>query len=202
MAQTGSRKGAANVAAILAILAFIAMGGLIYWLEITAEPTEREVPVAEETEDDEAPLLDVPIVEIEQIRGEPEGYVDLEMAVRNETINSFLGDAGIWVGPSDNPFLVKLDSTARANSPELAVDDAVHVRGELRAMSDSALDAWEAAGQISGEGDRAVASFADYFLEASEVEIAGQGSGGQSGGAMQDTAAAGGEEAGDAGGGN
>lgn len=202
MAQTGSRTGAANVAAILAILAFIAMGGLIYWLEITAEPTEREVPVAEETEEDEPPLLDVPIVGIDQIRNEPDGYVDLELAIRNETINSFLGETGVWIGPSDNPFLVKMDSTAQANAPELAVDEAVHVRGEVRTMSDSVLDDWESRGEISGEGDRAVASFADYFIEASEIEIAGQGSSGQSGGGMQDTAAAEGADAGGAGGGN
>lgn len=190
MAQTGSRTGAANLAAILAVVAFIAMGGLIYWLQVTAEPTQREVPVVEDTQEDEPPLLDVPIVGIDQIREEPTGYVDLELAIRNETINSFLGDAGVWIGPSDNPFLVKLDSTAQANAPELSVSDRVHVRGEIQAMSDSALDAWEAAGEISGEGDRAVASFSEYFLQASEIELA-RGSGGQGGGSAQDTAAAG-----------
>lgn len=203
MAQTGSRTGAANIAAILAIVAFIAMGGLIYWLQITAVPTQREVPVEEETQEEEPPLLDVPIVDIEGIRAEAQAYVDLELAIRNETINSFLGETGVWIGPSENPFLVKLDSTAQADAPELAVDDPVHVRGEVRAMSDSVLDDWEARGEIAGEGDRAVASFADHFLEANEIEIASQGSSSQSGSA-QDTAAEGADAAGagGAGGGN
>jgi len=187
MAQTGSRTGAANVAVILAILAFVAMGGLIYWLQITAVPTQREVPVPEETEE-EAPLLDVPVAEIESIRSEPAGYVDIEVALRNETINSFLGQRGVWIGPSDNPFLVMVDSAAYAAAPELAVEDPVHVRGEIRAMSDSILDAWEAQGAIEGEGDRAVASFAEYFLEANEIQIAaegGQGDAGAQGGEAQ-----------------
>lgn len=182
MAQTGSRTGAANVAAILAILAFIAMGGLIYWLEITAVPTQREVPVAEEEE--EEPILDVPVVTVESIREEPSGYVDLEMAIRNETVNSFLGERGVWIGPSDNPFLVMADSATWAAAPELAAEDRVHVRGELRAMSDSVLDVWEEQGAIAGEGDRAVASFAEYFLEANEISEATGGGGGEAGGAQ------------------
>ena len=175
MAQTGSRTGAANVAVILAILAFVAMGGLIYWLQVTAEPTQREVPVPEETTQDEPPLLDVPVAEIESIRSEPAGYVDIEVALRNQTINSFLGERGVWIGPSDNPFLVMVDSAAYAAAPELAVEDPVHVQGEIRAMSDSILDAWEAQSAIEGEGDRAVASFAEYFLEANDIEMAEAG---------------------------
>lgn len=196
MPHTGSRTGAANVAVILAIVAFITIGGLIYWLGVTAEPTEREVPAAEDTQ--EEPVLDVPIVAVESIRSEPAGYVDLELAIRNETVNSFLGERGVWIGPSDNPFLVMVDSAAYAAAPELAVDDPVHVRGDLRAMSDSVLDSWEEQGAIAGEGDRAVASFADYFLEASEVEVAdggspaGDGQQGAEAGAGQDDGGAGG----------
>lgn len=178
MAEIGSRRGAVNVAVILAIVAIVAVGGLIYWLEITAVPTQREV--VEEDTGDEPPVLDVPIVRIEAIREEPEGYQGIEVAVRNEEINSRLGEQGVWVGPDDNPFLVKLNGPAASTAAEMEIGDRVHLRGFIYAMSDSVLDAWEEEGAISGEGERAVASFAEQFLDASEIEPA------QGGGEQQD----------------
>lgn len=190
MAQIGSRRGAVNVAMILALVAFVAIAGLIYWLEVTAVPTQTEV-VVEDTQEDE-PVLDVPIVDLESVREESEGYLGLEVALRNHSLNSRLGSRGLWVGPEDNPFLVMAPDSATAQ--QVAVGDAVNLRGYIRSMSDSVLDVWEEEGAISGEGERAVASFSDQFLEASEVSRgSGDGSGSQAGGgqggSQEDTAA-------------
>jgi len=180
MAQTGSRKGAAqNTSLILAVLTFVAIGGLMYWLNVTAEPTATAV-VPQQNGDDE-PVSDVPIVDLGSIRAETSEYVDLEVELRNQNVSSTLGGQAFWIGAQDQPFLVKMDTTVSAPRP--ANGDTVDVRGIIHEMSDSVLDAWEARGAISGSGDRAVASFAEVFMEASMVRArSGGGAEGQSGG--------------------
>lgn len=178
----GSRRGAANVQLILAILAVISVGGLIFWLNATAEPTQVEFE-PEDTATAE-PVSDVPIVDLESVRMETSGYLGYELEMRNHEINSLLGDQAFWIGPEDNPFLVKMDSTALEQRGSVETEQTVSVRGSIREMSDSILDLWEEQGVIEGEGERAVASFAEYFLEASQVRDAeedggGDGDGGQ-----------------------
>lgn len=186
MAATGSRRGAASTSSlILSIAAFLAIGGLIYWLNATAEPTQTEF-VPEDTASEE-PVGDYPVVDLEQLRSELQAYVGFEIQIRGLTVNSTLGDHAFWVGPQDNPFLVMRDSTAYANRMELGNGDDVHVTGVIHEMSDSILDAWEERGAIAGQGERAVASFAEVFMEAHTVSEAGGGSeSGQGGGSDGD----------------
>lgn len=184
MAQTGSRRGAAeNTSLILAVLAFVAIGGLIYWLNVTAEPTATAV-VPQDTADEE-PVSDVPIVDLGSIRQETEGYLGLEVELRNQNVTSTLGGQAFWIGSQDNPFLVKVDSAVSAAQP--GTGDTVNVRGFIHEMSDSVLDAWEAQGAIAGSGERAVASFAEVFLQAMSVRNRSGGGGGQGAGGASDT---------------
>lgn len=169
MAQRGSRAGAANsTSLVLAIVAFVAVGGLIYWLDRTAEPTQIELS-PEDTASAE-PVSDVPIVDLLQVRNQLGEYEDLELEMREYSVNSLLGERGFWIGSQENPFLVMMDTAVASGTGEMASGDVVDVRGTIRAMSDSVLDAWEAEGAIEGEGERAVAQFSDFFLEANEVE--------------------------------
>lgn len=176
MAETGSRRGAASTnSLILATVAVVAIGGLIYWLNATAEPTMVEF-TPEDTAAEE-PVSDVPTVTIESLRGEIAEYVNIELEMRDLEVNSLLGEQGFWVGPQDNPFLVMMESSGAAQGGPVAVEDDVHVRGTIRAMSDSVLNDWEERGVISGQGQRAVASFAEYFMNANEVRPAAEGGG-------------------------
>lgn len=186
MAERGARAGAANTASlVLAIVAFISVGGLIVWLDRTAEPTQVDY----EPEDTAAtePVSDVPIVDLEQVRTELAEYEDLEIEMRDYSVNSLLGEQAFFIGSEDNPFLVKMDSAAAERTGQVETEEVVDLRGTMRAMSDSVLDAWEASGAIEGEGERAVAQFAEFFLEAHQVRRQGEdggggGSGGSSGG--------------------
>lgn len=188
MAQTGSRRGAAeNTSLILAVIAFVAIGGLIYWLSVTAEPTATAV-VPQDTAEEE-PVSDVPIVDLGSIREEAQGYVGLEVEVRNQSVTSTLGEQAFWIGSQDNPFLVKMDTAMSAPQPETG--DTIHVRGFVHEMSDSVLNDWEARGAIAGSGERAVASFAEVFLQAVSVRDP-SGGGGQGGAAGADTTGQGG----------
>lgn len=189
MAAIGSRRGAAStISLILAVAAFVAIGGLIYWLNATAEPTQREF-VPQDTASEE-PVGEYPVVTLEQLRSELQEYVGFEIQMRGLTVNSTLGEYAFWVGPQDNPFLVMRDSTAFANKMDLANGDGVAVTGTIHEMSDSTLDAWEERGAIEGQGERAVASFAEIFMEVHSVERSGDQQSGQ------DTASAGGGEGG------
>lgn len=171
MAERGPRAGAANTAGlVLAIVAVLSVGGLIVWLDRTAEPTEVEYE-AEDVEETEAPESDVPIVELEQVRTEMADYEALEIEMRDYSINSLLGEEAFFIGSEDNPFLVKMDAEAVEETGEVSTEESVNLRGTIRAMSDSVLDAWEEAGAIEGEGERAVAQFAEYFLEANQVDV-------------------------------
>lgn len=191
MAERGSRAGAANTAGlVLAIIAVLSVGGLIVWLDRTAEPTEVEYE-AEDVEEPE-PTSDVPIVELEQVRSEMAEYVSLEIEMRDYSINSLLGEEAFFIGSDDNPFLVKMDSQAVAQTGEVSTEQTVTLRGTIRAMSDSVLNAWEEAGAIEGEGERAVAQFAEYFLEANRVQDVDGGGGSDDGGDEDET---GGQEA-------
>lgn len=186
MAETGSRRGAApNISLILAVVAVVAIGGLIYWLNVTAEPTQVEF-VPEDTAAEAEPVTDVPVVTLEELRAELGEFESIEIMMRNQVVNSLLGDQAFWVGPQDNPFLVRMDSAAQATTDAVATNDTVTVRGRIHAMSDSVLNAWEQVGVISGQGQRAVASFAEYFMDANAVSPPGA-----AGSQGADTAAAG-----------
>lgn len=191
MAERGSRAGAANTASlVLAIVAVLSVGGLIVWLDRTAEPTEVEYE-AEDVEEPE-PTSDVPIVELEQVRSELAEYTSLEIEMRDYSINSLLGEEAFFIGSSDNPFLVKMDSQAVERTDGVSTGQTVNLRGTIRSMSDSVLDAWEEAGAIEGEGERAVAQFAEYFLEANQVQVLGDDDGSDDGDGGDET---GGQEA-------
>ena len=193
MAETGSRRGAASTTSlILATVAVVAIGGLIYWLNVTAEPTQVEL-TPEDTASEE-PVSDVPIVALEDLRAEIAEYENIEFEMRGQTVNSLLGDQGFWIGPQDNPFLVMMDSAMASSTDAVEPNDTLNVRGTLRTMADSILDRWEEEGVISGQGERAVASFAEYFMNASQVRPAaggGQGGASGSGGQGQDGGSAG-----------
>lgn len=187
MAETGSRRGAApNTSLILAVAAVAAISGLIYWLNVTAEPTQVEY-VPEDTAAEEEPVTDVPVVALQELRAELAEYETIQIQMQEQVINSLLGDQAFWIGPQDNPFLVRMDSAALATTDSVVVNDTVNVRGRILSMSDSVLNSWEEIGVISGEGERAVASFAEYFMEANRVTPPGAEGGSQD----PDTAGAG-----------
>ena len=134
---------------------------------------------------DEEPVSDVTIVDLGSIRQESEGYLGLEVELRNQNVTSTLGGQAFWIGSQDNPFLVKVDSAVSAAQP--GTGDTVNVRGFIHEMSDSVLDSWEAQGAIAGSGERAVASFAEVFLQAMSVRSRSGGGGGQGADGASDT---------------
>jgi hypothetical protein len=158
------------------ILAFVALGGFLYWLNVTAEPTE--VVIVEEGEGDEGASGGVGI---EDFLENPESYGSDTVLVAGARVASRLGTQAFWIGPDDRPYLVKMAPALVEGGGSVLVEQILDLRGMVHTMSDSVLNAWDGLGVFSNPGDRIVAEFATSFLEVVEVTAQAAG-GGASGG--------------------
>jgi hypothetical protein len=176
MATFGSRRGFAEKLSLpLMIAAFLAVGGFLYWLNLTAEPTE--VVAVEEGRERAAgisAILDVGDFLADVIR-----FQGQTVEVTGARVTSRLGAQAFWIGPEDRPFLVKLAPPAMEAGISVSSGELLSVVGDVLMMTDSALVAWGDAGAFASEGERAVAEFAvgSLFLEASEVRAGGASEG-------------------------
>lgn len=183
MAKNGSRRGATNLGTPLMIVAFVVIGGFMYWLseQAAAERAQREI--------NEAPVEDttpsVRVVAPADIQMDASPFLGQEIRINATNVASLLGQQGFWLEtPSGSPFLISKGPEVMASGVAINAGSPVTVVGTVHAMNDSILTAWTEAGTIA-EGDRIVAEFATHFIEASNVvtpEGSGQaGSGGADG---------------------
>ncbi len=180
MADNASRRGAANLGMPLMIVAFIVIGGFLYWLNLQAE-AERASDIAEEAAAEEVAetLAGGTLVAGQDIQMDPSPYEGQEIRLEGMPVASGLGTQGFWIEmPNRNPFLISLSEGVKAEGIAIVPGQSASVVGTLYAMSDSALNAWTSAGAI-GEGDRLAAEFATHYLEATAVVVE-EGTGGGS----------------------
>jgi hypothetical protein len=177
MAKFGSRRGFAEKLTLpLMILAFLVVVGFLYWLNVTAEPTE--VTIVEE----EGPRSSgaTAILDVADFLSGPAQYQGQIVEVTNARISSRLGPQAFWIGPDDAPFLVKMGPELVAAGTQVLSEQRVNLLGTVWMMNDSTHAAWDAEGAFPNEGDRIVAEFAigSPFLEVTAVEaMAGAGGG-------------------------
>jgi len=176
MAWISSRKGAAdNLALPLMIGTFVAIAGFMYWLSVTAEPTQ--VAIIEDGGD--AVVTDGDRVGWIQFSGDPSAFAGRSITIPDIEVNSLLGTGqAFWSQMADaneTPFLFKLGDQLVADGMLVVSGDVGDASGTLLTMSDSILDAWEAAGAFSDPVNRIEAEFATSFFEVETflVEIPG-----------------------------
>jgi len=179
MATLGSRRGFAEKLSLpLMLVSFLILGGFLYWLSITAEPTE--VVIVEEGPDEGSGAS--AILSVTDFLANPEGQIDAVVEVTGARIASRLGNQAFWIGPDDQPYLVKMGPAVVEAGTQVLVESTVNITGTVYMMSDSVLTAWDALGVFGNEGDRIVAEFATSFLEAADVRtMPGGGAGGGTG---------------------
>ncbi|MFC1575204.1 hypothetical protein ACFL5A_00975 [Gemmatimonadota bacterium] len=180
MASVGSRRGSVEKLSLpLMIVAFLVVGGFLWWLNKAAVPTE----VAIEEEVAERVSGAAAILDLTDFLEDPGQWVDQIVEVTAARVTSRLGAQAFWIGPSDGPFLVKLSPALLESGQEILVEQVVNLTGTVHLMSDSALVVWDEAGAFPAEGDRFVAEFAvgSPFLEVTEFQAVpapgGMGSG-------------------------
>ncbi len=179
MGMFGSRRGAADKLSIpLMVLAFVAVGGFLYWLNITAQPTE--VAIAEESTGATESGASVVLPMNEFLAG-PGAYDGQVVEITGARVASPLGTQAFWIGPDDSPFLVRLGPQLLADSVGIPQVRTVNLVGTVRMMTDSILAVWDSAGAFPNEGDRMVAEFAigSPFLEATAINTPGSGTSGE-----------------------
>jgi len=174
MAQNHSRRGAANVGIPLMIVAFLAMAGFLYWLEIQASAQKAMEVVEDTTTVNSGDISNAVSVEAMDLQTDPSKFEGQMVRIAGLSVASMLGQQGFWLQlPNRNPFLVSLSQGLREQGLTVQPGEMVTVIGTIYAMGDSVLTAWTDAGTI-GEGDRLAAEFATHFVEAQRVEVTGQ----------------------------
>ena len=171
-----SRAGAARYGTPLMLVCFLAIGGFLYWLSITAQ--SEEPMVVEEPDEVALPNL----VSIEDFSGASGSYVGQEISLADIGVTSVFGPHSFWTSLADSqatPFLLHLGEALIADSASVSADMTISVTGTVTLMSDSVLDAWTAAGAFPQESDRFQAEFAESFIEVAvlvsdEAEEAGE----------------------------
>lgn len=156
-----SRSGAVQPATLLMLLCFLVMGGFLYWISITAEPTEV---VIEEPDED----VMVNEVAFADFSAGPPTYLGQELTLRGVMVSSPLGPHAFWTSLGDvqqTAYLLHFSDLLVADSVSVTAGSTVDVSGTVMQMSDSILDAWEAAGSLPGAADRIQAEFAETFIE-------------------------------------
>ena len=125
MATLGSRRGFADKLSLpLMILAFLVLGGFLYWLNITAQPTE--VAIVEET-DEGGPSASA-ILSMDDFLANPEGQVDAVVEVTGARVASRLGTQAFWIGADDAPYLVKMGPAVVEAGTEVLVPERPRFR--------------------------------------------------------------------------
>jgi len=171
MRDNASRRGAANLGILLMVVAFVAMAVFLYWLSLQAG-TEQNVAVSEDSTADTTGLGAATILTVADLQSNAAQFDGQMVRTVGLTVASTLGQQGFWLAlPSGSPFLVSLSAQMRADSADLPkTGEEADVMGTMRPMSDSVVEAWTAAGTIS-EGDRAAASFAQYYIDATRARF-------------------------------
>mgnify|MGYP004284479547 CR=1 FL=1 len=176
MASFGSRRGVAGGLALpLMVFAFILVGGFLAWLNQQAR--SQQVEVVEEVVEEDG-LADATVVATAVFGANPMAQSGELIRVNSLLVQSLVGSQAFFVemeGQS-GPYLVKLGPAVVADSVVVPNGSTIAVIGFVQQMTDSVADDWVASGGIA-EGDRILAIFADSFLEASDIVVAGGESG-------------------------
>ena len=166
-----SRAGAVRLGTPLMILCFLAIGGFLYWLSITAE-TAEVVAVEEAVEE-----LGGNVVAFADFSTGTGSYIGQEITLRGVAVASLLGPHCVWTSlEGGTPYLLHFAESALADSVNVVSGGSLSLIGTVMAMSDSILDAWEAVGAFPQENDRIQAEFAEDFIEVTSVVDAEAGS--------------------------
>jgi hypothetical protein len=158
MAQASSGK----LSLPLMIVAFLSVAGFVYWLSVTAQPTE--VPVAEEEE----PALELSLEVFQSRSGEVVGE---RVRIPPVVVAAPLGLQAFWFEfPDGNIYLTRIGPELVQSGLQVEEGDRVRITGEVREMNDEVLDSWVNQGVIPSDA-RDMAGFAQTFIEADELQI-------------------------------
>ncbi len=152
------------------VFAFVLVGGFLAWLNQQAR--SEELAVVEDFTDDAG--LVARVVPTDVFGADPSAFPEVLIQVNRLLVQSLVGAQAFFVEVpgQPSPYLVKLGPEVVADSVVVPNGATVSVIGYVHQMTDSIADDWVASGGLS-EGDRVLAIFAESFLEAADIIVAG-----------------------------
>lgn len=157
------------------VLALLVVAGFLTWLGLTSEPSAVRI-VEEDTTEAEAAGGEFAVVPKDTLaanKGRFEGQV---VRVPSLEATGMLGESVFWgeLGTQQNqvPILIRMDSALAAEGMQVETGSEYSVLGMVYRMSDSIAAVWGEQGVLADEGAQMQATFADYFIEASNIRPA------------------------------
>lgn len=167
-----SRAGAANLGIPLMIASFVVVAGFVWWLSVTAKPTEVFLP------DPEDELVGV-ITFLEFSDG-PGNYVDKVISLEDVRLADPYGNHFRWINLQDannNGYLLYFSDSLRADTTRvlssLVTGETVDLTGTVRATTDSVVAEWETGGAFKSSVEALVVQGTYYlnFIEVSKIHV-------------------------------
>ncbi len=182
-----SRAGAAKLGIPLMITSFVMVAGFLFWLSVTAKPTEVVLPDPEDIFENVVSLADFAV--------DPEGYVGEAISLEDVQLGNRFGNHFHWINLPDaqnNAYLLHLSDSLRADTTialsTLGPGTIVSLSGIVTNTTDSIVDEWSAAGafMFPVESQVARSTYHLSFLEVTRIKPPdaprpGQGDGSGSG---------------------
>lgn len=189
MADEARAPGGRNLTWLWMLLALVVVGGFLTWLGVASEPSSVAV-VEENGEGDEGDGGDDPgglmFTEVakDTLAAAKARFEGQQIRVADVQATGSLGPSVFWgeLGDQSNqvPILVRMDSSLMAESPQIEQGSSYTITGLLQRMSDSVGTAWADEGVFADEGAQMQATFADFYIRASQIRPTRGGSGGGS----------------------
>lgn len=160
-----------NLTVPLMILAFVLMGGMLWWLSTTAPEEVQVVEGAETDAAGESTTAGATRVRMRDFDATRDQYLGQRIELAGVEVIGRINDRLVWLAPEDNSVLVVLDADMAGSSNAPSNGDSGTIVGEYRAMSDSVLDAWMESGVLESDNQRFSASFRSAYLEALSLDL-------------------------------
>jgi len=168
MKSMGPRKGAAPAGTILMLVAFAAMAGFIYWLSISAEPTDIQIQPAEEVEQRESELLRITT---DSFAVDPSMFVGQRVRLINLQSTNLISGEIFTVGlDALGDYVIRMGEGPVSEGLVIFPGDNLHLNGTVRAMDQAEADSLVASGGI-GEGQQEAVMINATYIVASEIEL-------------------------------
>lgn len=151
----------------LAILSVVAMGAFFYALFVFSEPTQ--VTIAEEEGEQQALLLGMSAFE-----NQMDNLMTDEQRVQIDGVSvaAVTAPSLFWFNlPDGSPFLVRIELELMTAGVTVEQGDVVNLTGHVREMSEQVLDQWMGAGVLPDDGARGMASTAEQYFLADDIQM-------------------------------
>ncbi|MBW3552575.1 MAG: hypothetical protein KY466_03645 [Gemmatimonadetes bacterium] len=175
MAHEARAAGRRPMTWLWMVLALVCVAGFLTWLGLTSEPSSVAI-VEEDDGEAQGPAGEFTVVPKDTLAADKASYEGQVVEVPRVEATGALGPLVFWaeLGTQSNqvPILVRMDSMLAASGMQVQTGSDYAVRGTVRRMTDSIATAWGEAGVLPDEGAQMQATFADYYIEATNIRPA------------------------------